>query len=190
MLLKNYQFMVAAFRCQNVPMKTKGILLVLLCLWVGCAHAAPTSRPPQLDALAAQFKAAPATNRLDVARKIVKFIPACRVTYANGWFMHLLSFDGDEAIDLNHPSYQLPRNDLIAALGPPDHVRTITMSDRWDYLSWHVGRDRRQDEYGLYIQCYNGRVVSGYIAKTNTVQSIVTHTTLINSVIVWTNYIE
>jgi hypothetical protein len=38
-------------------MKSNDILLVLLCLFTGCAQAAPPSRPAALDSLMAQFKA-------------------------------------------------------------------------------------------------------------------------------------
>jgi len=164
-------------------MKAHCLFLILAgCLLAGCAQAAPHSRPAALDSLAAQFKAAAGTNRLAVARKIARLMPACRVVYANGWFWHLFSFDGDEDFNWSHPSYRLSKDDAIAALGTPDHIRTINISDRWDFLSWRVGRDRRQDECGLYIHCFNGLVVSGGVLKTNTVQSIVIHTTLTNSV--------
>ncbi|MGO9588078.1 MAG: hypothetical protein ACLP2Y_18020 [Limisphaerales bacterium] len=172
-------------------MKTHGIFLGLVgCLLAGCANGAPHARPPQLDALAIQFKADAGTNRLAVARKIARLMPACRVVYAHGWLLDWLSFGEDQSIDWARPSYRLPKDDLIVALGAPDRVRSFNVGGQWDYFSWRVGRDRRQDECGLYIHCFNGLVVSGGVLKTNTVQSINIHTTLTNSVIVRTNYIE
>jgi hypothetical protein len=172
-------------------MKAHCLFLILGgCLLAGCAQAAPHSRPAALDSLAAQFKAAAGTNRLAVARKIARLMPACRVVYTHGWLLDWSSFGEDQSIDWAHPSYRLPKDDLIAALGAPDRVRSFNVGGQWDYFSWRVGRDRRQDECGLYIHCFNGLVVSGGVLKTNTVQSINIHTTLTNSVIVRTNYIE
>lgn len=171
-------------------MKMNGVLLFVVCLVIGCAGGAPHTRPAALDLLAAQFKAAPATNRLEAARKIARLMPVAPVVYANGWLAHQVSFGGDESVEWEHPTYRLPEADLIAGLGRPDHSRSFEVVGQFDYLSWHVGRDRQHDECGLYIQCYNHFVVGANVAKTNTVQSIVTHTTLTNSVIVRTNYIE
>jgi len=193
-------------------MKTKSIPLVLLGLMAGCLQAsdvcpvvlaqiwtsrtngafthAPHARPAALDSLMAQFKAAPATNRLDAARKIARLMPAVPVIYPHGLIGHWGSFGEDEMIDWNNPSYRLAEDDLIAALGAPDHVRSFKVGGQWNYLSWHAGRDRHHDECGLYIQCYNNYVTGGYVAKTNTVQSLNIRTTGTNSVIVKTNYIE
>lgn len=52
---------------------------------------------------------------------------------------------------------------------PAGHVQSFNVVKQWDYLFWRVGRDRHQDECGLYIHCYNGFVVGGFVAKTNTI---------------------
>ena len=165
-------------------------LIFVLLITAGCVLSAPHARPPQLDALAAQFKADASTNRVVLGKKIAALMPAAPVVYANGRLEHWLSFGEDKSIDLNHPSYQLPKDDLIAALGTPDHVRSFNIVKQWDYLFWRVGCDRHHDECGLYIRCYNDYVVGGFVEKTNTVQSISTRTNPDGSVTVKTNYVQ
>jgi hypothetical protein len=60
----------------------------------------------------------------------------------------------------------------------------------WVYASYQLGRDKKNDEMGLYIRCYNDYVVSGFVAKTNTVQSISTRTNPDGSMTVKTNYLQ
>ncbi len=138
----------------------------------------------------AQFKADAGTNRIAIACKIASLMPVAPTFYANGWLEHEIGFGEDESTDLDHPSYRLAEAELIARLGMPDCRHTVETAGQFDYLFWRAGRDRQHDECGLYIQCYNKFVVGAYVAKTNTVQSIVTHTTLTNSIVVKTNYIQ
>jgi hypothetical protein len=167
----------------------RGLIFVFL-IAAGCASSPPRAQPTQLNALAAQFKADASTNRVVLGKKITALMPAAPGGHANGGLKHWLSFGEDESIDWDHPSYQLPKDDLIAALGTPDHVRSFNIVKQWDFLFWRVGRDRHDDECGLYIHCYNGHVVGGFVTETNTVQSISTRTNAGGSVTVKTNYIE
>jgi hypothetical protein len=138
-----------------------------------------------LAPLAAQFKAGAGGNRIAEAETIVALLPVCPEHRGT-----LLAFGEDEYTDWNDPSYRLPKEQFLQMMGQPNHQGTLRLAGLWVFASYNLGRDRRNNETRLYIQFYKDYVVGGYVAETNTVQSVSTRTHPDGSITVTTNYIQ
>ena len=117
---------------------------------VGCGGGKKqAAMPPELPALAAQFKAAPAGEaKIQLAKKIMTLLPTCTRQGA----------DGNMAmIDLGNPTYVLKVPELHALLGTPAEADPNGESCAYD-----LGKGEKANFY-LLIELYSGYVSSARI---------------------------
>ncbi len=176
-------------------MKSHGLILVVMsCFLAGCARSGPRGRPPELNSLAAEFRARAGTNRIAEGKKIAKLLPTVAVERKNWGF--------EESVDWGNPSYWLPEHEFFGMMGKPDRVGVLPGArparrqmlpgsvprPKWVTAEYFLGRDKKNNEQGLFIWVSGDHVVGGFVANTNAAEYNVMRTGPKGSVIVETNY--
>jgi len=122
-----------------------GVMLTATGCGKGTRQAASTI-PPELATLAAQFKAAPPTDRIALGEQLIHVLPTCKQPAGP---------DGVERLDWNKPSYHLYAPDTEALLGEP--------AERGEgYLVYALGSDAKTQR-ALLVEFHNNYVSIGRI---------------------------
>jgi len=169
-------------------MSKQFIQLVLLgCLLSGCVHHA---RPVSLDQRAAEFKARAGFNRIAEGEKMAGLLPTCPKVHGRWWY---LGFDESVPVGarvVEHPSYTLPQEDFLQAMGKPDRTQLEDLRHGiWAVASYDLGSDRNNTAWELLVTFYDHRVVGGKVIRRFTPWRIATHNNPDGSTTSVTNYL-
>jgi hypothetical protein len=170
-------------------MKLHFIILVLLgCLLASCVY---HTRPASFDTLAAQFTAKAGSNRIAEGKKIERLLPVCPTVYGGRWWY--LGFDesvASPASDVSHPSYILPQEGFLQAMGKPDrYIPENLRYGIWAQASYDLGSDRNNTAWELLVTFYYNRVVGGRVIKRFTPIGFATYTSNGVTTVIRTNYL-
>jgi hypothetical protein len=114
---------------------------------VGCSKKEKAVMPPELTALAEQFKSAPGGEaKIVLGKQIVKLLPTCMREAPDGGFAQ---------IDNTNPTYVLQVPALYALLGQPGEVEP-------DLCAYDLGRSEKAG-YFLLIRFFDGYVSAAQI---------------------------
>jgi hypothetical protein len=124
-------------------------VIVLSLIAAGCSEKKKGTMPPELPALAAQFKAAPGGDaKIQLAKKIMTLLPTC--TRQGG--------DANMAvIDLSNPTYVLKAQEIYALLGNP-----LEADPNGESCVYDLGKGEKANFY-LLVELYSGYVSSARI---------------------------
>ncbi len=101
------------------------LAVLLTWMFVGRISGAPSRvepsapLPPTFTAIADDFKAKAATNRLAESKRFITALPKCPVTRSNDTGISQI-----RVYDYSHPSFCLTKEQVIAFLGPPHSMQT------------------------------------------------------------------
>ena len=122
-------------------------LVLAVGVLVGCSGKEKGSMPPELPALAGQFKsAAGGPDKIELGKKIMKLMPTCMRAGADG---------GLAIIDYNDPTYVLKITDLYVLLGQPAETGP-------DFCAYDLGKGEKASFF-LLINFFDDYVSSARI---------------------------
>lgn len=123
--------------------------LIIAMFYCDClCSQAQQGRPPALESVAAAFRSAAVSNRVEEARDLLKILPTCPVISTSGTL---------RGVDLSKPSYVLTDQDVTNLCGIPSRVER--RRDGGNGYTYWLGKSDQFGTWYMAIETVNGKVV-------------------------------